>query len=68
MKRLQQTALGVALALLIAIPSWFLGRIVPIVGAPIFAIIIGMALSFFRRPQSLEIALPLQARRSCNTR
>jgi uncharacterized integral membrane protein (TIGR00698 family) len=56
-KRLQQTAPGVALALLIALPSWFFGRIIPIVGAPIFAIVIGMALSFFRRPRSLETGL-----------
>lgn len=57
MGRLQQTAPGVALAFLIALPSWFLGRIVPIVGAPIFAIVIGMALSFLRRPRSLESGL-----------
>jgi uncharacterized integral membrane protein (TIGR00698 family) len=56
-KRLPQIAPGVALALLIALPSWFLGRSIPIVGAPIFAIGIGMALSFLRRPQSLEIGL-----------
>jgi uncharacterized integral membrane protein (TIGR00698 family) len=57
MKPLLRNAPGVALALLIALPSWFLGRIVPIVGAPIFAIVIGMALSFPRRPGALEAGI-----------
>jgi uncharacterized integral membrane protein (TIGR00698 family) len=57
MKRLTQAAPGAALSLAIAIPSCFLGRAFPIVGAPIFAIVVGMALSLFRRPQALEAGL-----------
>jgi uncharacterized integral membrane protein (TIGR00698 family) len=54
MKQFFRNASGVALALLVAAPSYFLGRAFPIVGAPIFAIVIGMALSFLRRPAVLE--------------
>lgn len=45
---------GIAVSLALAIPAWFLGRIVPIVGAPIFAILAGMLLSFLKRPSFLE--------------
>lgn len=36
---------GVLLCLGLAVPCWFLGRIFPIIGGPIFAILAGMALS-----------------------
>ena len=38
---------GIALCLAIAIPAWFLGRLVPVVGGPVFAILLGMSLSPF---------------------
>lgn len=38
---------GILLCLLIAIPCWFLGRLVPIVGGPVFAILIGMVITIF---------------------
>lgn len=36
---------GLILCLLIAIPSWFLGRQFPIIGGPVIAIIIGMVIT-----------------------
>lgn len=33
---------GIAVCLVIAIPSWILGQIFPVIGGPVFAIIIGM--------------------------
>ena len=41
---------GVGLALLIAIPSWFLGKAVPVVGGPVFAILIGIVAASVKRP------------------
>lgn len=38
---------GVAVCLLIAVPSYFLGRLLPVVGGPVFAILIGMAAAIF---------------------
>ena len=38
---------GILLCLLIAIPCWFLGRLVPVVGGPVFAILIGMVITIF---------------------
>lgn len=39
-------ALGILLCLAIAVPSWFLGKLLPIVGAPVFAILLGMVITF----------------------
>ena len=36
---------GIVLCLLIAIPSWFLGRLFPIIGGPIIAILFGIILA-----------------------
>ena len=38
---------GILLCLLITIPCWFLGRLVPVVGGPVFAILIGMVITIF---------------------
>lgn len=42
---LQKSIPGLALCLAIAVPCWFLGKAFPIIGAPVFAIIIGMAVT-----------------------
>ena len=36
---------GLLLCLAIAIPSWFLGKLFPVIGGPVFAILIGMILT-----------------------
>jgi uncharacterized integral membrane protein (TIGR00698 family) len=53
---------GVLLSCVLAVPAWELGRLVPIIGAPVFAIVLGMALSFFRRPTALEKGILFSAR------
>ena len=63
MKRFVAGAAGVLLCLALAVPAWALGRAVPIVGAPIFAILIGMALSFFKRPAVLEAGIGFSGRK-----
>ena len=62
MKRFLDIAVSVLFAIALAVPAWFLGRAVPIIGAPIFAIVFGMALSFFRKPDRLERGLSFVAR------
>ena len=54
MKQLFFRSSGLLLAFALAVPAWMLGSLVPLVGAPVFAILIGMILSFFRRPAFLE--------------
>ena len=43
---------GILAACAIAIPSWFAGKLAPIIGGPIFAILAGMLLSYIKRPAS----------------
>ena len=38
---------GILLCLILALPCWFLGKAVPVVGAPVFGIVLGMALMRF---------------------
>lgn len=40
---------GLLLCLCIAIPSWWFGQLAPVVGGPIFAILIGMIIAYFIR-------------------
>jgi uncharacterized integral membrane protein (TIGR00698 family) len=54
MKNFAKLVPGIALAFALAIPCWLLGRAVPIIGAPIFAILAGMLASFLKRPPILE--------------
>ena len=43
----KKRAAGVALCAVLAIPCWFLGSAFPIVGGPVFAILIGMIIALF---------------------
>ena len=45
------------LCALIAVPSWFLGKLVPVIGPAVFAIVIGMIIAFFRRPKWLDAGI-----------
>ena len=49
MTRIKKLGPGVALCLALAVPSWLLGRAFPIVGGPVFAILLGMALALLLR-------------------
>ena len=36
---------GIVLCLVISVPAWFLGKYLPMIGSPVFAILIGMVAS-----------------------
>lgn len=40
---------GLLLCLIIAVPSWFLGQAVPVIGGPVFAILTGMVITLILR-------------------
>lgn len=44
---------GILVCLIIAVPAWILGRAFPIIGGPVFGILFGMILAFFKRPEIL---------------
>ena len=47
MEKLKNNLPGVALCLIIALPCWYAGRLFPIVGGPVFAILAGMIITLF---------------------
>lgn len=46
MLKLKNNALGVALCLVIALPAYYLGKQLPLIGGPVFAILTGMVITF----------------------
>ena len=47
MANVKNVAPGVGLCAAIAIPCWFLGEALPVVGGPVFAILIGMVIALW---------------------
>ena len=45
---------GLLTCFIIAIPAWALGKLFPIIGGPVFGILFGIILAFFKRPEKLE--------------
>lgn len=45
---------GVLLPALLAVPAWWLGHALPVVGSPVFGILFGMLLAFWSRPDRLN--------------
>ena len=45
MEQLRKTAPGFLLCLLLAVSSWWLGHLFPVIGGPVFAIVLGMAVT-----------------------
>lgn len=43
----EERSRGLLLCLAVAIPCWLLGKAVPVVGGPVFAILAGMAITLF---------------------
>ena len=50
MKTVKKFAPGLVVCLAIAIPSWFLGKLFPIIGGPVIAILVGMLVALFWTP------------------
>lgn len=44
---------GILISLVIALPCWFLGKLFPVVGGPVFAILIGMAIAVFWKEKGI---------------
>lgn len=60
---------GLALCFAIAVPAAYLGKLFPIIGAPVFAIILGLLMAGIPRSDIFQGgASPSLPKRSCNTR
>lgn len=49
---IKDKGMGLLLCLIIAVPSWFLGKLLPVIGGPVFAILIGMILTLIIKNKS----------------
>lgn len=47
MERIKQHLPGLALCLLLSVPCWLAGQAFPVIGGPVFAILLGMVISLF---------------------
>lgn len=43
---------GLLICILIALPSWYLGKLLPVIGGPVFAILMGMIITMFIKDKS----------------
>lgn len=55
MQRIKETYQGILFCIAIAIPAWFLGKALPVVGGPVFAILMGIILNrVIKRTDSIQ--------------
>lgn len=67
MQWLKKNAPGMLLCLVIAIPSWFLGDVVSVVGGAVFAMLIGMAVTiFFREKGVFQSGIAFTSKKYCS--
>lgn len=58
---------GVILALVLAIPAWYLGKRIPVVGGPVFGILLGMAAAFWKRPAATNAGIKFTSKKLLQT-
>lgn len=50
METIKKKLPGIALAFILAVPAWLIGKQLPIIGGPVLGILFGMLLAFWKRP------------------
>ncbi|MBP2627717.1 MAG: putative protein family [Firmicutes bacterium] len=54
---------GLFIVTAIAIPAWFLGTVIPLVGGPVFGIVLGMIAAFWQRPITYDVGIHFTAKK-----
>ena len=54
---------GFFLVIAIAIPAWIAGTFVPLIGGPVFGILLGMLLAFWKRPKAFDAGIKFSAKK-----
>jgi uncharacterized membrane protein YadS len=54
---------GLGLSLLLALPAWLLGRYIPVVGGPVFGILLGMIAAFWKRPARFDAGIKFTSKK-----
>lgn len=67
MRQIKDRSAGILLCLAIAVPAWLLGKWQPVIGGPVFAILIGMCLSLIiKRDEALQTGVKIHQRKFCS--
>jgi len=53
---------GIFIVALIALPAWLLGTVFPVVGGPVFGILLGMMLAVWKRPTTYDVGIRFTAK------
>jgi uncharacterized integral membrane protein (TIGR00698 family) len=62
-KTLNNTLPGIFIVTVIAVPAWFLGTLIPLVGGPVFGILLGMMAAFWKRPTTYDAGIGFTAKK-----
>ena len=54
---------GILLCLVIAVPAWYLGKLFPVVGGPVLAILIGLLVAIIPRKPSLQSGIQFTSKK-----
>ena len=54
---------GVLFCFALAVPATYLGKLFPVVGAPVFAILFGLLLAFWNRPAFFQPGIQFTAKK-----
>jgi uncharacterized integral membrane protein (TIGR00698 family) len=58
---------GILLVLAIAIPAWYLGKLLPIMGGPVFGILMGILAAFWKRPSVFNEGIKFTSKKLLQT-
>ena len=54
---------GILFCFALAVPATYLGKLFPVVGAPVFAILFGLAAAFWKRPAFFQPGIQFTAKK-----
>ncbi len=54
---------GIFFCFLIALPAWFLGKQVPVIGGPVIAILFGLVIAIFPRNSNFEVGIKFTSKK-----
>lgn len=54
---------GLLLSFGLALPAWFLGKFLPLIGGPVFGILLGMLVALWQRPQHFNLGVTFTSKK-----
>lgn len=63
MNNIRNLISGILFVTIISLPAWLLGKTIPIIGGPVFGILFGMILSFWKRPSILDFGIKYSSKK-----